>query len=105
MVTTTISSDVVERNIQLTGDFTRYLLQNPKILNTLPDNFELVILPDNDPELQEYSLELLNQRQMVIEQPIVIVWMRAAQNGQSASLPKFQFYVPIEPLGLVSNGM
>ncbi len=40
---------VVERNIALTGQFTRYLLENPAIFSALPDAFELVIFPQNDP--------------------------------------------------------
>ncbi len=49
---------VVERNIALTGQFTRYLLENPAIFSALPDAFELVIFPQNDPELQLYNLRL-----------------------------------------------
>lgn len=104
MATTTINRDVTERNLQLTGEFTHYLLQNPKVLDALPDNFELVILPDNDPELQAYSLALLNHRQMDEERPVVIVWMNAAQTNVTAAAPRFQFYVPVEPLPIAVNG-
>ena len=43
-------NDIVERNISLTGEIMRYLLDNPQVFASLPDNFELVILPENDPE-------------------------------------------------------
>jgi hypothetical protein len=36
-------------------------LGNPKVFESLPDNFELVILPENDLELCMYSLELLDK--------------------------------------------
>jgi len=52
--------NVVQRNIALLGDLMRYLLAEPQILNSLPDNFELVILPDDDPEIRLYNLELLD---------------------------------------------
>jgi hypothetical protein len=104
MATPTISRDVTERNLQLTGEFTRYLLQNPEVLDALPDNFELVILPDNDPELQTYSLALLNHRQMDEERPVVIVRMNAVQTNVTAAVPRFQFYVPVEPLPIAVNG-
>jgi hypothetical protein len=52
--------NVVGRNITLLGDLMRYLLAEPQILNSLPDNFELVILPDDDPEMRQYNLELLD---------------------------------------------
>ncbi len=38
----------------------RYLLKQPNIFESLPDNFELVVLPDDDPELRLYNLELLD---------------------------------------------
>ena len=38
----------------------RYLLERPQVFNALPDNFELVILPDDDPEMRLYNLELLD---------------------------------------------
>ncbi len=53
--------DVVERNLRLTGDIMRYLLDNPQIFNSLPDNFELVILPDDDPDMRLYNLDLLDR--------------------------------------------
>lgn len=52
--------DVVERNIALTGELVRYLLEQPQVLSSLPENFELVILPDDDPEMRLYNLELLD---------------------------------------------
>ena len=55
-----VRKDVVERNIALTGELMRYLLERPDLLNALPDSFELVILPDDDPEMRLYSLELLD---------------------------------------------
>lgn len=54
-------SDVVERNLQLTGDIMRYLLNNPQVFNSLPDNFELVILPEDDPDIRLYNLSLLDE--------------------------------------------
>ena len=53
-------ADVVERNIILVGEIMRYLLNHPQVFNSLPDNFELVILPDDDPEMRLYNLELLD---------------------------------------------
>lgn len=52
--------NVVEKNIRLTGEIMSYLLNNPAVLDALPDNFELVILPEDDPEIRLYNLELLD---------------------------------------------
>jgi len=56
-----IKNDIVERNISLTGEIMRYLLDNPQVFASLPDNFELVILPENDPEIRAYNLSLLDK--------------------------------------------
>ena len=50
---------VVERNVRLLGHFMRYILARPEILGGLPADFELVILPDDDPEIRRYNLDLL----------------------------------------------
>ena len=67
--------NVVERNIALTGEFTRYLLEHPQLLQTLPEQFEVVILPEDDPDMRAYNLELLDQYGAE-EKPIVFVRMR-----------------------------
>jgi hypothetical protein len=53
--------DISTRNIALTGEIMRYLLDNPKIFESLPDNFELIVLPEDDPEIRMYNLELLDK--------------------------------------------
>jgi hypothetical protein len=57
----TVDPDITKRNIALTGAVMRYLMDNPKVFESLPDNFELVILPEDDPEIRSYNLELLDQ--------------------------------------------
>jgi len=52
--------NVVKRNIALLGDLMHYLLAQPQILHSLPDHFELVILPGDDPEMCLYNLGLLD---------------------------------------------
>lgn len=62
MATTNIRkpANVVEKNIRLTGEIMRYLLDHPTVFDSLPDSFELVILPEDDPEIRLYNLELLD---------------------------------------------
>lgn len=59
--TTSAPPDVVERNISLVGQITQYLLDHPEIFASLPDEFELVILPEDDPEIRQHNLELLDE--------------------------------------------
>ena len=53
--------DIVEQSIFLTEEIMRYLLDNPQVFESLPDNFELVILPENNPEMGTYNLSLLDK--------------------------------------------
>lgn len=52
---------VVERNIALLDSLMRYILAEPQVLDSLPEKFELVILPEDDPEMCLYNLKLLNR--------------------------------------------
>ena len=53
-------TNVVERNILLTGKIMQFLMDEPRIFDSLPEDFELVILPDDDPAIRQYNLELLD---------------------------------------------
>ena len=55
------TNDIVKRNISLTGEIMRYLLDNPQVFESLPDDFELVILPENNPEMGVHNLSLLDK--------------------------------------------
>ncbi|MEW6664700.1 MAG: DUF5647 family protein [Thermodesulfobacteriota bacterium] len=55
------SEEVVERNVSLTGKIMQFIMDNPKVFSSLPDRFELVILPDDDPDIRQYNLELLDK--------------------------------------------
>jgi len=72
--------NVVERNIALTGELVRYLLEHPPVFSALPDNFELVILPDDDPQMRLYNLELLDTYGDQ-SKPIVFVRLKSARGS------------------------
>lgn len=57
----TTNSEIVERNIALSGQIMSYLLDHPKVFEVLPDDFELVILPEDDREITLFNLELLKK--------------------------------------------
>lgn len=87
------SAKIVERNILLVGEITRYLLNNPEIFNSLPDNFELVILPDDDPEMRLYNLELLDKYGSE-GKPIVFARVSAHQESSSPQTAP-SLFVPV----------
>lgn len=85
--------DVVERNIQLTGELMRYLLEHPQVFQSLPDQFELIILPEDDPELRLYNLELLD-KYGTEGKPVVFVRMPVKQD-KAISQQYLNLYVPV----------
>jgi hypothetical protein len=84
---------VVERNLALFGEVMQYLLDKPQIIESLPDNFELVILPDDDPALRRYNLELLETLDAG-DKPVVFVRLKSARAAIS-SQPRPSLYVPL----------
>ena len=48
--------DLVEKNIELSAEFSRYLFEHPEIEEELPSDAEIVFIPDYDEELKDYNL-------------------------------------------------
>jgi hypothetical protein len=84
-----VPAAAVEKNILLTSEVMRYLQKNPQVFNALPDNFELVILPEDDPEMRLYNLELLDKFASE-HKPIVFARIKSRQEAAKPS-----FFVPI----------
>jgi len=88
-----VPKTVVERNITLVGKLMGYLLKHPQAFNSLPDNFELVILPDDDPEMRLYNLELLDTYGSE-GRPVVFVRIKSRQETSLSQIP-LSLYVPV----------
>jgi hypothetical protein len=50
--------EMVERNIELSAEFSRFLFEHPEIEEKLSIDAEVVLLPEFDKELKEFNLEL-----------------------------------------------
>jgi len=48
---------IVEKNITLSFEFERYILEHPDVLEQIPQGAEIVLLPKDDPELYRINLE------------------------------------------------
>ena len=57
----TTNSEIVERNFALSRQIMSYLLDHPKVSEVLPDDFEVVILPEDDQEITLFNLELFKK--------------------------------------------
>jgi len=50
-----MNENMTQRNIELSAEFSRYLFEHPETEHTLPQDAEIVLLPDFDPELLSYN--------------------------------------------------
>jgi hypothetical protein len=86
-------ANAAEKNILLTGEVMRYLLENPQVFNALPDKFELVILPEDDPEMRLYNLALLDKFESE-GKSIVFARIKSPQETMSSKL-RPSLFVPV----------
>ena len=49
---------MIERNIELSAEFSRYLFEHPEIEDQISIDAEIVLLPEFDKELKEFNLRL-----------------------------------------------
>jgi len=84
---------IVERNLSLVKSLMQYLITNPQVFDLLPDKFELVILPEDDPEIRLHNLELLD---ILSKEEKTIVFARV-KSGFSALLDTTppNIYIPV----------
>jgi hypothetical protein len=87
-----MDDQIVERNLTLVTEVTRFMLKNPSILDRLPPDFRLVILPEDDPDLSLYNLNLLLDHPGQ-DKPLVIVRFEANQINFEQHPP--QLYIPL----------
>jgi hypothetical protein len=93
VVETMRDDKMFELNVDLQAAFMQYIMAQPDVLDQLPDDFQLVILSDDDPMLSWRNLELLKE-QGDADKPIVIVRMRTQELVSLATQP-LQIFVPI----------
>jgi hypothetical protein len=54
--------DLFKKNHILGVEFDRYLLENPELLDQIPENAEVYFLPEEDPELSQENLKAVQAR-------------------------------------------
>jgi hypothetical protein len=50
--------EMIERNIELSAELSRYLFEHPEIEEKIPADVEIILLPEFDEELKEFNLRL-----------------------------------------------
>ncbi len=50
--------ELFSKNLTLSTEFDRYVLEHPEFAENIPSNAQIVLLPEDDPELCRKNLEL-----------------------------------------------
>ncbi len=68
---TLTKEQMMERNLDLAEEHLLHVLEHPEILEQIPDNAHVILLPGDDPELFESNLHVANQlaREMSYDGP------------------------------------
>ena len=53
-----MKKELVEKNITLSMEFSRYVIEHPKVAEQIPKGAQVVLLPQDDPELCRENLKL-----------------------------------------------
>ena len=63
---------LVEKNIELSFEFTRYLLDHPDLEDRIPKGAQVVLLPEYDEKLRRFNMQTA-KKQREEGQPVVYV--------------------------------
>ena len=66
------SKDLFDKNLVLSTELSRYLLEHPEVAQSIPKDAIVVILPQYDPKLAEENLKIAETRREK-NQPMVLV--------------------------------
>jgi hypothetical protein len=50
--------EMIERNVELSAEFSRYLFDHPDLEESIPSDAEIIFLPEFDSELKGFNLGL-----------------------------------------------
>ena len=66
------NTTLVEKNIDLSFEFTRYLLDHPELEDRIPKGAQVVLLPEYDEKLKHFNMQTA-KKQREEGQPVVYV--------------------------------
>ena len=64
--------EIFSKNLILTTEFDRYVLEHPDFAEKIPKNAQIVLLPEDDLELRQKNIEIA-EAQRELDQPVVYV--------------------------------
>ena len=63
---------MVEKNLELSLEFSRYLFEHPELEKKIPKGAYVVLLPEFDPELKQFNMQLARRRQAKGERVVYV---------------------------------
>ena len=78
-------SELIERNLELSFEFMRYLLTHPEMEKKIPKNAQVVLLPDYDERLKRFNLRN-SKRHREKRQPVVYVRIKKLASDRPSRL-------------------
>ena len=72
--------ELFSKNLILSTEFDRYVLEHPEFAQEIPANAQVVLLPADDPELRQKNLELA-KAQREPGQPVIYVEIESFSLG------------------------
>ena len=78
-------TQLVEKNLELSFEFTRYLLSHPDMEKRIPKGALVVLLPDYDEPLKRFNLRN-SKRHREKGQPVVYVRIKRLASGRPSRL-------------------
>ena len=64
--------EIFSKNLILSTEFDRYVIEHPEFAEKIPKNAQIVLLPEDDPELCQKNIEIA-KAQCEARQPVVYV--------------------------------
>ena len=64
--------EIFSKNLILSTEFDRYVIEHPEFAGKIPQNAQMVLLPEDDPELCQNNIEIA-KAQCEDGQPVVYV--------------------------------
>ncbi len=85
---------LIRRNIEMSAEFSRYIFEHPELEDSIPAGAELVLLPDGDPQLNEFNLKLGKEMQQAGDN-VIFVSIGKLRPQQFSRIEKAEFYVNV----------
>ncbi len=89
-----IEKELFEKNLEISNEFSKYILNHPEIEEQIPPNAVMVFVVENNPELSQKNIEM-SRAHHEPDQPVVFVYIKGIRPAEETRLidPHLKFAV------------